>query len=98
MDGAPSRGQPPDCPEEAEGVTASHCSRSNSIYYRTFRAPANPPDVTEEQQQERHFFPDSMQVEVGPAMMVVDNPELGTDLTKLREGTVEVKMSPNHQA
>ena len=36
---------------------------SNTIYYRTFRAPANPPEETKQPQQERHFFPDSMQVE-----------------------------------
>ena len=61
-------------------------SSLNTIYYRTFRAP------TGETKQQRHFFPDSMQV-AGPAMMMVDNPELDRELAQLREGTVEVKIN-----
>ena len=64
----------------------------NTIYYRTFKPPAiTNPDAPGETKQQRHFFPDSMQV--GAAMMMVDNPELGIELAKLREGTVEVKMN-----
>ena len=59
----------------------------NTIYYRTFKAPVKTPEETKNQQ---HFFPDSMQV--GAAMMMMDNPELDMELAKLREGTVEVKM------
>ena len=49
----------------------------NTLYYRTFRAPAEARD--------------SMQV--GAAMMMMrDDTELGIELAKLREGTVEVNM------
>ena len=58
----------------------------NTVYYRTFRAPAKTP----EDKHRQHFFPDSMQV--GAAMLLGDNQELDMELAKLREGTVEVKM------
>ena len=58
----------------------------NTLYYRTFRAPAKSPEAKNQQ----YFFPDSMQV--GAAMMDMDNSELDIELAKLREGTVEVKM------
>ena len=59
----------------------------NTLYYRTFKAPAKTPEAKHQQ----HFFPDSMQV--GTAMMMdMDNSELDIELAKLREGTVEVKM------
>ena len=58
----------------------------NTLYYRTFKAPAKTPEAKHQQ----HFFPDSMQV--GAAMMMMDNPELDMELAKLREGTVEVDM------
>ena len=59
---------------------------SNTLYYRTFRAPAKTP----EDKHRQHFFPDSMQV--GTAMMIRHDQELDIELAKLREGTVEVKM------
>ena len=58
----------------------------NTLYYRTFKAPAKTPEAKHQQ----HFFPDSMQV--GAAMMMMDDPELDIELAKLREGTVEVDM------
>ena len=59
----------------------------NTLHYRTFRAPVKAPEAKNQQ----HFFPDSFQV--GAAMMMMDDTELDRDLAKLREGTVEVKMS-----
>ena len=63
----------------------------NTLRYRTFRAPVKTPEAKNQQ----YFFPDSFQVDaaVGAAMMMMDDTELDRDLAKLREGTVEVKMS-----
>ena len=52
----------------------------NTLYYRTFRAPAKTPEAR-----------DSMQVDAA-MMMTRDDTELGIELAKLREGTVEVNM------
>ena len=52
----------------------------NTRYYRTFRAPARTPEAR-----------DSMQV--GAAMMMIEDTDLSFELAKLREGTVEVNMN-----
>ena len=77
--------------------------RSTRLRTTALQVSQHPPSLNTRSSGQRHwrdqtaapyYFPDSVQV-VGPAMMMVDNPELDRELAQLREaeGTVEVKIN-----